>query len=72
MREEKLKIYRDLKNSLDTAREEGWEEGREEAFDLIMLVVKLTKQGKNEDEVAKEAGIPIERLREILLTLGDV
>lgn len=25
VREEKLKIYRDLKNSLDTAREEGWE-----------------------------------------------
>lgn len=72
MREEKLKIYRDLKNSLDTAREEGWEKGRQEAFDEILLVVKLTKQGKNEDEVAKEAGIPIERLREILLTLGDV
>jgi predicted transposase/invertase (TIGR01784 family) len=28
--EDSLKIYRDLKNSLDTAREEGWEKGREE------------------------------------------
>ncbi|OQX22464.1 MAG: hypothetical protein BWK80_30370 [Desulfobacteraceae bacterium IS3] len=28
--EDSLKVYRDLKNSLDTAREEGREKGREE------------------------------------------
>ena len=31
--EDSLKIYRDLKNSLDTAREEGWEKGLEKGLE---------------------------------------
>ncbi|HNX76657.1 MAG TPA: hypothetical protein PLM07_21830 [Candidatus Rifleibacterium sp.] len=35
--EDSLKVYRDLKNSLDTAREEGREEGKQETLEYTAL-----------------------------------
>jgi predicted transposase/invertase (TIGR01784 family) len=80
--EESLKSYRDLKNSLDTAREEGIiqgrqegreegrqegrEEGRQEGIELVLKVIDLSKSGKNIDEIASQVGISKERVTEIL------
>ncbi|WP_448519370.1 Rpn family recombination-promoting nuclease/putative transposase [Rhodoflexus sp.] len=72
--EESLKSYRDLKNSLDTAREEGKaegiaqgrEEGREEGIELVLEVIGLSKSGKSVAEIATQVGISAERVTEIL------
>jgi predicted transposase/invertase (TIGR01784 family) len=68
--EESLKSYRDLKNSLDTAREEGIiqgiAQGREEGIELVLKVIDLSKSGKNIDEIASQVGISKERVTEIL------
>jgi predicted transposase/invertase (TIGR01784 family) len=68
--EDSLKSYRDLKNSLDTAREEGKAEGiaqgREEGIELVLEVIGLAKSGKSTDEIASQVGISAERVSEIL------
>lgn len=68
--EDSLKSYRDLKNSLDTAREEGKAEGiaqgREEGIELVLEVIGLAKSGKSIDEIASQVGISAERVTEIL------
>jgi predicted transposase YdaD len=76
--EDSLKSYRDLKNSLDTAREEGKAEGiaqgivqgiaqgREEGIELALEVIGLAKSGKSTDEIASQVGISAERVSEIL------
>jgi predicted transposase YdaD len=64
--EESLKSYRDLKNSLDTAREEGIIQGRQEGIELVLKVIDLSKSGKNIDEIASQVGISKERVTEIL------
>jgi predicted transposase/invertase (TIGR01784 family) len=51
--EDSLKIYRDLKNSLDTAREEGREEGLEQG----------REEGKAEDAINMlNDGLPMEKV----------
>jgi len=42
--EDSLKYYRDLKNVTDTAREEGWEEGRDEGISIGV------ERGKQEEQ----------------------
>ncbi|MDR2139662.1 MAG: PD-(D/E)XK nuclease family transposase, partial [Tannerella sp.] len=50
--EESLKHYRDLKNTIDTAKEEGWEKGREEgeAIGLIKGKAMGREEGRKEGE----------------------
>jgi len=68
--EDSLKAYRDLNNSLDTAREEGWEEGRaegrEEGINTVLQVLNLAKQGKSQEEIARETGIAPSRVSQII------
>ena len=67
--EDSLKTYWDLKNSFDTAREEGRERGREEGIELVLKVLKLAQEGKSASEISVQAGISIDRVEEILKRL---
>ena len=67
--EDSLKTYWDLKNSFDTAREEGREQGREEGIELVLQVLKLAKEGKTSPEIAVHVGISIDRVEEVLKRL---
>jgi predicted transposase/invertase (TIGR01784 family) len=65
--EESLKYYRDLKNSLDTAREEGLKEGLKEGEQRkqIEIARKLKQMGMSSDEIQEITGLSredIERL----------
>ncbi len=62
--EDSLKYYRDMKNSLDTAREEGKAEGIEEGIKRVAL--NALKMGKSIDEVVTLTGLTkdeVERMR---------
>ena len=61
--EDSLKYYRDLKNSLDTAREEGREEGEKNA--KLTIVLNLRKEGVDETTISKVTGITVEELDKI-------
>lgn len=63
--EDSLKTYWDLKNSFDTAREEG----REQGIELVLQVLKLAKEGKTAPEIAVHVGISIDRVEQILKRL---
>ena len=65
--EDSLKSYRDLKNSLDTAREEG----REEGIEIVLQVLELAKQGKEVNEITMQAEISKERVLEILRKINE-
>ena len=60
--EDSLKTYRDLKNSLDTAREEG----REEGVELTIEVINLYNEGKTTSEIAQLVSIEQQRVEQIL------
>ena len=72
---ESLKVYWDLNNSFDTAREEGWEkgheagriegieEGREEA--QRGMARKLLNQGVAPDVIAEASGLSLEELERL-------
>jgi len=66
--EESLKYYRDLKNSLDTAREEGREVGIEEGATKkeVFFVLRLHQKGKTVEEIADLTGLTIERVTQII------
>ena len=54
--EDSLKVYRDLKNSLDTAREEGREEG------IAQVAKNLLQMGQSIADVSKATGLSLEAL----------
>lgn len=60
--EDSVKSYRDLKNSLDTAREEG--------IEIVLQVFDLAKRGKGVDEISAQVGISTQRVREIMGKMG--
>jgi predicted transposase/invertase (TIGR01784 family) len=62
--ENSLKYYRDMKNSFDTAREEGREEGREEQ--MAGFIERLDKLGMDEVFISKATGLSIEDVKNIL------
>jgi len=80
--EDSLKYYRDLKNVIDTARDEGFEEGEqiglqkgeqiglEKGLQLAALVVQQYQAGKTISAIAKELHRSKEEIKEILLTMG--
>jgi len=69
--EESLKYYRDLKNVVDTSKEEGKEEGKIEgkiegkAERSIEVAINLIKQGISSDIVAKATGLSKEEIEKL-------
>ena len=68
--EDSLKYYRDLKNSLDTAKSEGKKEGYKEAEDTYKPMVEKERNEKKELQrksarELKAAGVPIDKIAEI-------
>ncbi|EAY25305.1 Rpn family recombination-promoting nuclease/putative transposase [Microscilla marina] len=70
--EDSLKYYRDLKNSLDTAWEEGLEKGREEGLELgekrakVQTALKMKKAGLSLEEISQFTGLSIEQIRQLV------
>lgn len=62
--EDSLKVYRDLKNSFDTAREEGFEKGREEG--IAQVAMNFLKMGQPIEVVSKATGLSPEALERLL------
>ena len=68
--------YRDIKNSIDTAKEEGWEEGREEgrkegreegvAKEKLATAKRLLGMGLTQEQVAKGTGLSIEEIERLI------
>lgn len=60
--------YRDIKNSIDTAKEEGRKEGREEgvAKEKLATAKRLLGMGLTQEQVAKGTGISIEEIERLV------
>jgi predicted transposase/invertase (TIGR01784 family) len=69
--EDSLKVYRDIKNSLDTAREEGREKGREEGLKEGIQKAKyedalnMLADGLPVEKVSKYTGLPVDAVRKL-------
>jgi predicted transposase/invertase (TIGR01784 family) len=65
--EDSLKIYRDLKNSLDTAREEGREEGIKEGDQLRCekIALKMIAKGKTFEEISEITELSIQQIEQL-------
>ena len=65
--EDSLKAYRDIKNSLDTAKEEGRAEGREEgrAEGIAMVAKMMFAKGMDIDVIASMTGLSIDEVESI-------
>ncbi|QCR24796.1 Rpn family recombination-promoting nuclease/putative transposase [Pontibacter sp. SGAir0037] len=61
--EDSLKYYRDLKNSLDTAREEGREEGKHQK--AIEIAKELLRNRIAVTIISKTTGLPIEQIEKL-------
>jgi predicted transposase/invertase (TIGR01784 family) len=70
--EDSLRAYRDLKNSLDTAFEEGMEKGMEkgEIQKEILFVLRLKNKNKSVSEISDLTGLSEERVKEIIKNEG--
>ena len=65
--EDSLKAYRDIKNSLDTAREEGCAEGREEgrAEGIAMVAKMMYAKGMGVDVIASMTGLSTDEVENL-------
>ncbi len=65
--EDSLKAYRDIKNSLDTAKEEGRAEGREEgrAEGIAMVAKMMYAKGMNIDVIASMTGFSTDEVESL-------
>ena len=65
--EDSLKAYRDIKNSLDTAKEEGRAEGREEgrAEGIAMVTKMMFAKGMDIDVIASMTGLSTDEVESI-------
>jgi len=61
--EKSLKYYRDLKNVVDTSKEEGREEGREERN--VEIAKKMKSEGFSIDQIATLTGLEIEKINDL-------
>jgi len=59
--EDSLKYYRDLKNSLDTAKAEGVAEGIEKGIEKV--AVKMIEIGLDDDSIAEATGLSIQQIK---------
>ena len=66
--EDSLKQYRDIKNVVDTAKEEGKEIGKQERS--IEIARNLLTNGLSIEIVAKNTNLSIEKVQEIADSLG--
>ena len=66
--EDSLKAYRDIKNSIDTAKEEGRKEGREEgvAKEKLATAKRLLGMGLTQEQVAKGTDLSIEDIERLV------
>ena len=66
--EDSLKAYRDIKNSIDTAKEEGIEEGRVEgiAEEKLATAKRLLGMGLTQEQVAKGTDLSIEDIERLV------
>ena len=60
--------YRDIKNSIDTAKEEGRKEGREEgvAKEKLATAKRHLGMGLTQEQVAKGTGLSIEEIERLV------
>ena len=69
--EDSLKAYRDIKNSIDTARREGRVEGREEGRvegrveEKIAIARNLKSMGMSISDISKATGLQEEEIKEL-------
>ena len=65
--EDSLKAYRDIKNSLDTAKEEGRAEGREEgrAEGIAMVAKMMFAKGMDIDAIASMTGLSTDEVESL-------
>ncbi|WP_365906958.1 Rpn family recombination-promoting nuclease/putative transposase [uncultured Prevotella sp.] len=65
--EDSLKAYRDIKNSLDTAKEEGRAEGREEgrAEGIAMVAKMMFAKGMDIDVIASMTGLSTDEVESL-------
>ena len=65
--EDSLKAYRDIKNSLDTAKEEGRAEGREEgrAEGIAMVAKMMFAKGMGVDVIASMTGLSTDEVENL-------
>ena len=59
-----LKVYRDNKNSLDTARDEGNAEGKK--MKTIEIAKKLKSLGMSFVQISEITNLPIEEIKKII------
>jgi len=59
--EDSLKIYRDLKNVIDTAYDEGKVEGKAEG--KLEVARRLVESGMSAEQSAEMAGVPVALLQ---------
>ena len=66
--EDSLKAYRDIKNSIDTAKEEGRVEGRVEgiAKEKLATAKRLLSMGLTQEQVAKGTDRSIEDIERLV------
>ena len=66
--EDSLKAYRDIKNSIDTTKEEGREEGRVEgiAEEKLATAKRLLGMGLTQEQVAKGTDLSIEDIERLV------
>lgn len=60
--------YRDIKNSINTAKEEGWKEGWKEgiAKEKLATAKRLLGMGLTQEQVAQGAGLSIEDIERLI------
>ena len=60
--------YRDIKNSIDTAKEEGWKEGWKEgiAKEKLATAKRLLGMGLTQEQVAKGTDLSIEDIERLV------
>lgn len=62
--EDSLKAYRDIKKSIDTAKEEGREEGV--AKEKLATAKRLLGMGLTQEQVAKGTGFSIKEIEKLI------
>jgi predicted transposase/invertase (TIGR01784 family) len=64
--EESLMVYRDLKNSIDTAREDGKFEGASDK--AIMVAETMQKNGQTDEKIALYTGLSLQEVKTLRKT----
>lgn len=68
--EDSLKYYRDLKNVVDTSREEGIQEGIEKGIEQrnVEIVRKMKEKGMSNVEIAELTGLTVTEINDLLMS----